>query len=120
VKRQAGSIALIFMLVLAASLLANAWLWRAKGEEHDARTAAETKFGEQRTATEQCNASIAGLEMAAEQRGRKAEANRAAAAARRKKADEDADKVLASPPAKPGDDCGSAKQRIGDWLRSRK
>lgn len=118
-NRQAGSIALGVMIVLALSLLANVWLWNAKASEHDARVKAETGLSAANAATQACNDSIAGLEEAARQRGAAQEKQRAAAAERRRRADQSADRILATPATVPGDDCRSAQDRVAAWLKGR-
>jgi uncharacterized protein HemX len=119
-KRQSGSIALAVLLVLAASLVANAWLWHSLGTEHDARTAAETKFDTQREATKACNASVDRLEQEATKRDAENKDLRREAQTRRRAQESLAQKILSTPPAIPGDDCGSARKRVDDWLKARK
>jgi hypothetical protein len=119
-RNQSGSVVLVFLIVLAASLLANAWLWHAKSEEHDARTAAETKFDTQRAATEACNASVASLEEQAVTRGKENEALRREAATRRKAQESLAQQILSTPATTPGNDCKSAQDRVRNWLKGRK
>jgi len=120
VKRQTGNAALIVLLVLAVSLLGNLWLWKAKGEEHDARVKAEQQRDDANTATRTCNDSIDSIEDAARKQGAQAEKDRQAAAERRKQRNQKADKELATPATIPGDDCQSAKDRVARILSERK
>jgi len=118
-KRQAGNVALVVLIVLALSLLANWWLWKSLDGAQHALTAAETKLTAANAETQRCNDSIAGLEEAARKRGAAQEKARAAAAERRRQAEAEAHRIMGTPAAIPGDDCGSAKKRVDDWLRSR-
>ncbi len=119
-KSQRGSVALAFLLVLVASLLANLWLWHAKGEEHDARVTAESKVDQANAQTKACNDSIGELEKQAKERDAENTALRKEAQNRRRSQESLAQQILSTPAAIPGDDCGSAKKRALDWLKGRK
>jgi hypothetical protein len=119
-RQQTGSVVIAFLIVLAASVLANLWLYREWRGEHDKLTVAETKLGEANAATKACNDSIAGLEEAARERGRDAEKARAQAQNDRDAAEKRAQRILSKPPSTPGNDCKSARDRAVDWLMERK
>jgi uncharacterized protein HemX len=119
-RNQSGSIALAFLIVLALSIAGNALLWHQVTKEHDARTAAETKFDTQVKETQACNDSVTRLEQEAKDRDAENTKLRQEAQNRRRAQEALAQQILSTPPAIPGDDCGSAKKRIADWLKGRK
>jgi uncharacterized protein HemX len=114
------NLALVVLLALALSAYGNVWQWHRNGVEHDARTAAETEFDAQRTATETCNASIANLEQQAKDRDSENTKLRKEAENRRRAQESLAQQILATPPTVPGNDCLSAKDRVTNWLKGRK
>jgi uncharacterized protein HemX len=120
VKRQSGSIALVFLIVLGLSLASNAALWHFLRGAQDERAAAEAKFDTQRQATEQCNASIDRLEQQAKQRDAENTELRKEAATRRRAQESLAQQILSTPATVPGDDCKSANDRVRNWLKGRK
>lgn len=66
-----------------------------------------------------CNDGVQRLQALAESRAREAAAARRQAAQAAADHALRADEVLAAPPAVPGDDCASARVRIGRWLKGR-
>ena len=66
-----------------------------------------------------CSDGVARLQTLAESRAREAAAARKLAAQAAADHARRADAVLAAPPAVPGDDCASARVRVGDWLKGR-
>lgn len=66
-----------------------------------------------------CSAGVARLQALAESRAREAAAARRQAAQTAAEHARRADAVLAAPPAVPGDDCASARVRVGQWLKGR-
>jgi hypothetical protein len=118
-RYQRGSFELVFLLVLAASLLANAWLWRSLGKEHDLRTMADANLQTANSATASCNASIDELEHQARDRAASNAKLIADAQARRRRAERTAQQILATPATVPGDDCKSAQDRVSRWLQER-
>lgn len=66
-----------------------------------------------------CSDGVARLQALAERREREAAAARRQAAQAAADHARRADAVLAAPPAVPGDDCASARVRVGDWLKGR-
>jgi ribosomal protein S27AE len=119
-RDQRGSAALYVLIALAVSLLANLVLWNSLDEAQHEVTKLTTTLKTANEATEACNASIAGLEKAAEQRGRDAEKDRRDAEDRARRRKERADKELATPPTVPGDDCRSAQDRVRRAIAGRK
>lgn len=66
-----------------------------------------------------CSDGVARLQALAERREREAAAARRQAAQAAAEHARQADAVLSAPPAVPGDDCASARVRVGDWLKGR-
>lgn len=66
-----------------------------------------------------CSEGVARLQALAESRAKEAAAARRQAAQAAADHARRADEVLAAPPAVPGDDCASARVRIGRWLKGR-
>lgn len=66
-----------------------------------------------------CSDGVQRLQALAESRAKEAVAARKQAAQAAADHARRADEVLAAPPAVPGDDCASARVRIGRWLRQR-
>ena len=66
-----------------------------------------------------CSDGVARLQAQAERREREAAAARRQAAQAAAEHARRADAVLAAPPAVPGDDCASARVRVGQWLKER-
>lgn len=112
--------ALIFLLVLVASLAANGVLWHEVGKEHDARTAAETSLVTANAATKACNDSVTQLETEARDRAAENTKLRQEAQNRRHAQESLAQQILATPATVPGDDCKSAQDRVRNWLKARR
>jgi hypothetical protein len=119
-KRQSGSIALAFLIVLAASLLANAVLYKAWRGAHDEFVKAQSQFEDQREQTATCNKSIDKLEADARDRATENTKLRQEAQNRRRAQESLAQQILATPATVPGDDCKSARDRVANWLKARK
>lgn len=66
-----------------------------------------------------CSDGVQRLQALAESRAREAAAARKLAAQAAADHARRADAVLAAPPAVPGNDCASARVRVGDWLKGR-
>jgi uncharacterized Zn finger protein len=112
--------ALAVLLALAVSLGGNAVLYKAWRGAHDLEVKAETKFEQQRAATEQCNASVAALEQQAADRAAENAKLRQEAQDRRRAQESLAQQILSTPATVPGNDCKSAGDRVRNWLKARK
>lgn len=112
--------------LLAASVAINAALgvaWRRAGDharELQAQIAAVTGERDHALQSAQaCSDGVQRLQALAESRAREAAAARQQAAQAAAEHARRADAVLSAPPAVPGDDCASARVRVGDWLKGR-
>jgi FtsZ-binding cell division protein ZapB len=112
--------ALIFIVILLASLAGNGLLWHQVTTEHDARTSAETKLGEANKATQTCNDSVTRLETEARERNDENAKLRQEAQNRRRAQESLAQQILSTPATTPGNDCKSASDRVRNWLKGRK
>lgn len=106
----------------AAAAKAERQATEAKNAKEQAEAKAKLRTGERDAAldaADKCSKSVKALgEAAAKQREAGAQA-RAAADARARRLERRASAVLAAPPAVPGDDYASAKQRAWGWLEER-
>lgn len=107
------------LLLIALSLIGNFFLYHGYAHERDRAVALEGEKRNARDAADLCSASVDGLVKAAEAQGKQAEADRRAAAARAEQHRRTADQILTRPASSPGDDCKSARDRAGEWLRAR-
>lgn len=112
--------------LLAASVAINAALgvaWRRAGNharELQAQIATvQSERDHALQSAQACSDGVARLQALAERREREAAAARRQAAQAAAEHARRADAVLSAPPAVPGDDCASARVRVGDWLKGR-
>ncbi len=107
------------LIVLACSLVVNLFLWDAQTKA--VRQAAEAKESarQAKAAADACTDSVEGLQAQARQRAAQARPKVEAARDGMARATRNAYELLASPPAVAGDDCGSARVRIDQWLDRR-
>lgn len=112
--------------LLAASVALNAALgvaWRRAGNhEHELQAqiaAVQSERDHALQSAQACSDGVARLQALAERREREAAAARRQAAQAAADHARRADAVLSAPPAVPGDDCASARVRVGDWLKGR-
>lgn len=114
------------LVALACSLLCNGLLSWGYLDGRDKLTALQERA--QAVAVERdhalqsaqaCSDGVARLQALAESRAKEAVAARQQAAQAAADHARRADEVLAAPPAVPGDDCASARVRIGRWLKGR-
>ncbi len=101
--------------LLAISLAFNALVGWAYLDQRDATTEATQSAVTARAAAAQCSRAVEGLQAAAAQRAQDAAAARAEADSRASVHDAEADTVLATGPAVPGQACQSAQVRINAW-----
>ncbi|WP_053845520.1 hypothetical protein [Paracidovorax avenae] len=113
-------------IILLVSLAANGLLgWAYLGERDDAteaRAAVSAKGQElagARGAAEACSSKVDELRTLANKRAQEAAPARRAAADRAADHNRQADRILAAPPAVPGDACASAQVRVDAWLKGR-
>ncbi len=113
-------------ILLAALVLGNVltgWAWL--GARDDATTARAELVGKGqelagvRGAAEACSSKVDELRTLADKRAQEAAPARRAAAGRAADHNRQADKILAAPPAVPGDACASAQVRVDAWLQGR-
>lgn len=116
----------IHVYLLAASVALNAALgvaWQRAGNharELQAQIAAVQGERDHALQTAQaCSDGVQRLQALAESRAREAAAARRQAAQTAAEHARRADAALAAPPAVPGDDCASARVRVGQWLKGR-
>ena len=107
-------------VVLALSLLANTSLVYVYMGARDELAVAETDRDAARAAATACSDATEDLMALSAKRAQQSQPAIAAAAARATTADKRADEVLATPATVPGNDCQSADDRVGKWLRNRK
>ena len=112
--------------LLAASVALNAALgvaWRhASGQAQALQAQIAAVQGERDhalQAAQACRDGVQRLQALAESRAREAAAARRQAAQTAAEHARRADAALAAPPAVPGDDCASARVRVGQWLKGR-
>lgn len=106
-------------VVLAISLTANAALGYAYLGQRDTATVAKV---EQRQATGvalECSKSTDSLALQARQREATAAPKRRQAQEKAAAHDREADRILATPPAVPGDACASAQAELDTWWAGR-
>lgn len=109
----------ILGLLLAISVIGNAWLGQAYVGVRDERTVAIGERDDARGAASACSDATEALRELYDKRtieNKAAVAQAAAAATARAAA---AQRLLATPATRPGDDCGSAGDRFSTWLQER-
>lgn len=79
----------------------------------------ETERDDARSAASMCSDAVEDLRALADKRAADAKPVQAAAQQAAGQRQAAAQQILSTPPAVHGDDCGSARVRIDDWLRSR-
>lgn len=102
-------------IILAISLIANAFLGYAYLGQRDTAVEAKTDVKHVEAVAQECSQGTEQLQQQGTQREADAAPKRAAAA---KKADEHnraADRILTTPPAVPGDSCASAQSDLDVW-----
>lgn len=103
-------------IALAASLAANAglsWLWL---DARDERAVAQEQRDQARHAASECSDATEALRELADKRAVEAKAAISKAKAQADAAARRADRLLSTPATRPGDDCGSARDRVDAWL----
>ncbi|MDP9902601.1 hypothetical protein [Variovorax ginsengisoli] len=106
-------------IALAVSVAGNAsigWAWL--GARDDLATATVERDNARSAATA-CSDATEDLRELADKRGAEAKVAQAAARRAAKAKGDRANLILTTPPALRGDDCGSARVRIDDWLSGR-
>jgi len=109
-----------FHVILAISLAANAALgWAYLGQRDNTTTA---KVGERQAVgvAMECSKGTEQLETKAQERKAAAAPKIAEAKKQAEQHNRKADKILATPPAVPGDACASAQAVVDDWWEKRK
>lgn len=107
------------VIILCLSLLGNALLAKVWLGERDDRIEAGSQRDQARSAASVCSDATKALQEQAQQakvENAAAVARAAASATARAKA---AQVQLATPATRPGDDCGSARDRIDAWINNR-
>lgn len=109
----------ILAIVLAISMLGNAWQARAYLAQRDELTVATKDRDDARSLATACSDATADLRTLADQRAADARAARQAAEAQARGYQQAAQIQLTTPAAVPGDDCRSAQIRAEKWLQGR-
>lgn len=109
----------ILGVALAISIAGNAGLTYAYLGQRDETTAAQGERDQARAAATACSDATENLRELADKRESENKKLRAAAAARAKTLNEEADAILSTPASDP-DDCKAASQRLDRWLKGRK
>lgn len=112
-------VAIALAIALAASILGNLWLGREWLAARDRATTAESQRSQAQAVASSCSASVQQLEDAAREREREAKRMQEAARSQALGHQQNAQRILASPPAVPGDTCASAGAAIDAWLQGR-
>lgn len=105
--------------LLAVSVAGNGLMTRAYlGQRDNARSAMDQAERNLNVARE-CSSGVEALQLAADQRAKVAEDQRAAALKVAQDAQRRAQQLLNRTPTVPGDTCASARAQIDDWLTTR-
>ena len=107
----------ITTIALAISLLANVALTYAYLDKRDDTVAASTHLTHATADVKACNSSVDDLGAKSDQRAADAAPKRAAAKVAANKLNAEADTILSTPAAIPGDDCKSVTKRANDWFK---
>jgi hypothetical protein len=113
------SIIQILGLLLALSVAGNAWLGNSYLGARDERTEAIGARDQARGAAILCGESVQALNDAAVKREKEHGVEVAQAAASAAVLQRRAQLQLVTPATRPGDDCGSAGDRVNNWLKAR-
>lgn len=107
-------------IVLAISLAANAALGYTYLGQRDTATVAKVEQRQAVGMALNCSEGTEKLETAAAQRKTAAAPKIAAAQQQAQQHDREADRIMATPPAVPGDACASAQAELDTWWETRK
>lgn len=102
-------------VVLAISLIANAFLGYAYLGQRDTAVEAKTDVKHVEAAAQECSKGTEQLEKQGKQREADAAPKRAAAAAKAAEHNRAADRILTTPAAVPGNACASAQAELDAW-----
>ena len=105
----------ILGLLLAISMAGNAFLGNAYLSQRDKAVTGEVKTEQATGVAQACSKGVDELAVRADERKKLAAAAMAEAKKQARTLDRQADAILATPPAAPGDDCASAQRRLDDW-----
>lgn len=106
-------------IVLAISLAANAvWFYAYLGQR-DTATVAKTEKQQTVAVATKCSEGTEKLKAAADQRETAAKPKRQAAADKAREHEKQAQQILATPPAVPGNACASAQAELDSWWAER-
>jgi hypothetical protein len=114
-----SQVVLALVLALAVSLAGNAWQIHTYLGVRDDRTAAIGERDQARSAATMCSDATEALHEAAGKRAIENKAAVATAAAKAEARGRKAAQELMAGPTRPGDDCGSAGDRVNRWLEMR-
>lgn len=106
--------------ILALSLAGNAWLGRAWLGQRDKATVAVVEERQAVGVALECSKGTEKLDAAADQRHAAAAPLIATAKDKAKDLDRQADQIMTTPPAVPGNACASAQAQLDDWWEKRK
>lgn len=106
----------IVLVVLAISLAGNAWQAKTYLGVRDERTVAIGERDQARSAATACSDATEALRELVDRRQAENKVAIAQAAAAGERRGRKAAEILATPPSRPGDDCGSANDRFNRWL----
>lgn len=117
------TIALAAAVLSSVANVGQAWAYlNLRDELALAKAATSTREQERDTARQAasaCSDAVDDLRTLADKRAKDAATARATAAAQARAAAQRADAILSAPAAVPGNDCQSAKARVGAWLQTR-
>lgn len=106
-------------IVLAISLAANAVLGYAYLGQRDTATVAKVEQRQAVGVALSCSEGTESLDRKAKQRHQDAAPNIAAAQQQAQQHNREADRIMATPPAVPGDACASAQAELDSWWAER-
>lgn len=104
---------------LVVSLAGNGMLARGYLKQRDLAHAASEQAERNLDVAKQCSAGVESIQKASEDQVKQAELDVAAARAQADQARRRAIVSATRPATRPGDDCGSAQDRIDQWMRER-
>lgn len=104
-------------LLLAISLVGNAWLTYEYLGQRDTAVVATTQNTQTTAVATSCGQSVSNMANTAKRREADNAPERAAAAASAAEGKRQAANILATPATTPGNDCKSASDRLDRWLK---
>lgn len=107
-------------IILAISLAANALLGWAYLGQRDKAVTHEVREQQATGAAVECSNGTESLQTKAQERKEAAAPKIAAAKKQAEQHNREADRILTTPPAVPGDSCASAQKELDDWWEKRK